>query len=232
MFKRILIANRGEIACRIMRTARAMGIYTIAIYSEADRESLHVRAADEAICIGPAPAAQSYLCAAAIIDAARASGAEAIHPGYGFLSENPHMARACAKAGIIFIGPSVAAMETMASKQLAKQLLEKTAIPLTPGYHGKEQSDKRLIIEAQQIGFPVLLKAASGGGGKGMRAVHDEADFFEALAGARREAKASFADDTSGRKAYTVRVNLKVGQHESDRTYSRRNRRPSQRRRR
>ena len=196
MFNKILIANRGEIACRIIKTARRMGIESVAIYSTADRDSLHVTLADSAFCVGLPAASTSYLNIDAIITAAVASGVEAIHPGYGFLSENPHMARACAKAGIVFIGPSVAAMEAMSSKQLAKQLLEKTAIPLTPGYHGKEQSDKQLLIEAQRLGFPVLLKAASGGGGKGMRAVHDEADFFEALAGARREATASFADDT------------------------------------
>lgn len=196
MFNKILIANRGEIACRIIKTARRLGIESVAIYSTADRDSLHVSLADSAFCIGQPAASVSYLNIDAIIAAAIASGAEAIHPGYGFLSENPHMARACATAGIVFIGPTVAAMEAMASKQLAKQLLEKTAIPLTPGYHGKDQSDKKLLLEAKRLGFPVLLKAASGGGGKGMRAVHDETDFSEALAGARREAKASFADDT------------------------------------
>ena len=196
MFNKILIANRGEIACRIIKTTRRMGIESVAVYSTADRDNPHVLLADSAFCIGLPAASASYLNIDVIIAAAIASGAEAIHPGYGFLSENPYMARACAKAGIVFIGPSVTAMEVMASKQLAKQLLEKNPIPLTPGYHGNEQSDKRLLVEAQKIGFPVLLKAASGGGGKGMRAVHDEADFFEALAGARREAKASFADDT------------------------------------
>lgn len=196
MFNRILIANRGEIACRIIKTARKMGIESVAVYSTADRDSLHVSLADNALCIGSPAASASYLNVDAIINAAIESGAEAIHPGYGFLSENPDLARACSKAGIVFIGPSVEAMEAMASKQLAKQRLEKTTIPLTPGYHGKDQSDERLLKEAKQLGFPILLKAASGGGGKGMRSVYDEADFFKDLAGARRESKASFADDT------------------------------------
>lgn len=196
MFNRILIANRGEIACRVIRTAKKMGIETIAVYSLADENSRFVQLADQAYCVGDASAKNSYLNIDAIIEAAKASGAEAIHPGYGFLSENPQFARACEQAGIVFIGPSVPAMEAMASKQVAKQLLEKTSVPLTPGYHGREQSDTHLLSEACRIGFPVLLKAASGGGGKGMRAVHQENDFLQALAGARREAMASFADDT------------------------------------
>ena len=196
MFNKILIANRGEIACRVIKTARDMGIETVAIYSTADKNSLHVQKADHSYWVGEASATASYLNIDAIITAAITSGANAIHPGYGFLSENPHFAKACAEANIVFIGPSIAAMEAMASKQLAKQLLEKTSVPLTPGYHGREQSDERLLKEAQIIGFPVLLKAASGGGGKGMRAVHKEADFSSALAGARRESMASFADDT------------------------------------
>ncbi|AHE67759.1 acetyl-CoA carboxylase biotin carboxylase subunit [Legionella oakridgensis] len=196
MFSKILIANRGEIACRIIKTARRMGIETVAIYSTADRNSLHVSQADEAFCIGQPQASASYLNIDAILAAAKTSGAQAIHPGYGFLSENPRLAEACAKAGIIFIGPTIAAMEAMASKQIAKQLLEKTGVPLTPGYHGSDQSDERLLAESKQLGFPVLLKAAAGGGGKGMRAVYEEADFSAALAGARREAKASFGDDT------------------------------------
>ncbi|CEK09863.1 acetyl/propionyl/methylcrotonyl-CoA carboxylase subunit alpha [Legionella hackeliae] len=196
MFNKILIANRGEIACRIIRTCQKMGIHTVAIYSTADKDSRHVMLADNAFCVGEAPAKASYLNIDAIIKVAITSGAEAIHPGYGFLSENPLFAKACEKAGLVFIGPSIPAMEAMASKQLAKQLLEKTAVPLTPGYHGSEQTDERLLIEARRIGFPVLLKAASGGGGKGMRAVHQESEFTQALAGARREAMASFADDT------------------------------------
>lgn len=196
MFNTILIANRGEIACRIIKTARKMGIESVAIYSTADQDSLHVALADRAFCVGEPEARASYLNIDAIIKAAITSQAEAIHPGYGFLSENPEFARACERAGIVFIGPSVLAMEAMASKQLAKQLLEKSNIPLTPGYHGKDQSDQTLLAEAKRLGFPILLKAANGGGGKGMRAVHDEADFAEALAAARRESTASFADDT------------------------------------
>jgi len=196
MFNKILVANRGEIACRVIKTAREMGIETIAIYSSTDKNSLHVQQADYAYWVGEAPAITSYLNIDAIINAAIASGAEAIHPGYGFLSENPQFAKACASANVVFIGPSIRAMEIMASKQLAKQLLEKTNVPLTPGYHGSEQSDKNLLQEAKLIGFPVLLKAASGGGGKGMRAVHNEKDFISALASARRESMASFADDT------------------------------------
>ena len=196
MFNKILIANRSEIACRIIKTARLMGIETVAIYSTADSDSLHVSMADTAVCIGEPAASVSYLNIDRFIAAALATGAEAIHPGYGFLSEDPKMARACAAAGLVFIGPSVSAMETMASKQVAKQLLEKTTVPLTPGYHGADQTDARLLVEAQRLGFPLLLKAASGGGGKGMRAVLEEAQFFEALAGARREAKAYFGNDT------------------------------------
>lgn len=195
MFTKILIANRGEIACRIIKTARSMGIATVAIYSTADKDCLHVQLADEAFCVGEAPAKDSYLHIESIIAAATQSGAQAIHPGYGFLSENPAFATACAKANIVFIGPSVKAMEAMASKQLAKQLLEKTAVPLTPGYHGSEQTEKKLLDAAKQIGFPVLLKAANGGGGKGMRAVHNENEFSAALASAKREAMACFADD-------------------------------------
>ncbi|MCW8385224.1 acetyl-CoA carboxylase biotin carboxylase subunit [Fluoribacter dumoffii] len=196
MFNKILVANRGEIACRIIKTARSMGIHTVAIYSSVDKDSLHVRSADSAYCVGEAPAKESYLNIASIIHIAKECGAQAIHPGYGFLSENPEFAKACNEAGIIFIGPSVEAMEAMASKQLAKQLLEKTNVPLTPGYHGSEQTEDRLLAEAKKIGFPVLIKAANGGGGKGMRAVYQESEFSAALAGAKRESMASFADDT------------------------------------
>ena len=196
MFNKILIANRGEIACRIIKTARKMGIHSIAIYSSADENSLHVQLADSAYFVGGAAAKDSYLNIEKIIQVAKESNAEAIHPGYGFLSENPTFAKACEDAGIVFIGPSISAMQAMASKQLAKQLLEKTNVPLTPGYHGKEQSKQQLLLEAKKIGFPVLLKAANGGGGKGMRAVHNEHEFSDALAGAKRESLASFADDT------------------------------------
>lgn len=196
MFNKILIANRGEIACRIIKTARSMGIHTVAIYSSVDKESVHVRNADSAYFVGEASAKDSYLNIANIIDIAKKCGAQAIHPGYGFLSENPAFAKACNEAHIIFIGPSIEAMEAMASKQLAKQLLEKTNVPLTPGYHGSEQSEEKLLAQAQKIGFPVLLKAANGGGGKGMRTVYHESEFSLALAGAKRESMNSFADDT------------------------------------
>lgn len=196
MFRKILISNRGEIACRIIRTARKMGITTVAIYSEADKQSLHVHEADEAYFIGPAPAAESYLNIRTIIDVAKICQAEAIHPGYGFLSENIDFAKACAAENIIFIGPSLSALEIMGSKQLAKQHLATTPIPLIPGYHGTDQSDPHLLAEAKKIGFPVLIKAANGGGGKGMRTVYKQKDFLSELAAARREATAYFADNT------------------------------------
>lgn len=196
MFQKILIANRGEIACRIIKTARRLGVQCVAIYSVADKDNPHVLMADEAYCVGEAAVKDSYLNIQAIIDAARTSGAQAIHPGYGFLSENVLFAQACMDAGITFIGPSIFALETMGSKQLSKQLLEKTDVPLTPGYHGDEQTDEVLLNHAKAIGFPVLLKAALGGGGKGMRAVFNEDMFKQALEGARREALAFFANDT------------------------------------
>ncbi|HEX3970047.1 MAG TPA: acetyl-CoA carboxylase biotin carboxylase subunit, partial [Stellaceae bacterium] len=194
-FDKILIANRGEIACRVMRTAKRLGIRTVAVYSEADARSLHVATADEAVLIGPPPARESYLDIPRIIDAAKRSGAQAIHPGYGFLSENADFAAACEAAGIVFIGPPAAAIRAMGSKAEAKALMAKAGVPLVPGYHGAEQSDARLIKEANAIGYPVLVKASAGGGGKGMRIVQDERALPEALAGARREAKASFGDD-------------------------------------
>ena len=196
MFKKILIANRGEIACRIIKTAQRMGIETVAVYSTIDTNSLHVCLADEAFFIGESKAHLSYLNIDAIIRAAKQSGAEAIHPGYGFLSENPLFAKACADAELVFIGPSIESMLAMSSKQLAKQRLESTKVPLTPGYHGQDQSDKTLLAQAKKIGFPILLKAANGGGGKGMREVHQVDEFTEALAAARRESKAYFSDDT------------------------------------
>lgn len=195
MFNKLLIANRGEIACRIIKTARRMGIASIAIYSTADSDSLHTTLADSAYCVGDPEALSSYLNINAIIEVAKLSGADAIHPGYGFLSENPAFARACAEAGIVFVGPSISAMEAMGSKQLAKQRLAKTNVPLTPGYHGEDQTDDVLLKAAVDIGFPVLLKAASGGGGKGMREVKSATEFPSALAAARREAKASFGDE-------------------------------------
>ena len=196
MFSTLLIANRGEIACRIIQTAKKLGIRTIAVYSTVDSNALHVALADDTYCIGAPEAHESYLNIEQIIAAARHTKADAIHPGYGFLSENPAFAEACAKHNILFVGPSFDAMALMASKQRAKQCLEGTNVPLTPGYHGKNQTEKALLDAAKQIGFPVLLKAASGGGGKGMRCVTDPKDFKTALAGAKREAQASFGDDT------------------------------------
>ena len=195
MFSKILIANRGEIACRVIRTARQMGIATVAVYSEADAAALHVREADEARLIGPAPARHSYLDAARIIATAEASGAEAVHPGYGFLSENADFAEACADAGLVFIGPSPAAIRAMGSKAAAKALMAAHGVPVVPGYHGADQDDGRLLAEAERIGFPVILKASAGGGGRGMRIVRSAGEFARALEGARREAKGGFGDD-------------------------------------
>ena len=195
MFSKILIANRGEIACRVIKTARRLGIKTVAVYSDADRGARHVALADEAVHIGPSPARESYLVADKIIDAARRTGAQAIHPGYGFLSENAGFAEACAKAGLVFIGPPPAAIRAMGSKSEAKKIMEKAKVPLVPGYHGDDQAPELLAREAQRIGFPVLIKASAGGGGKGMRVVESAEKFADALAGAKREAKASFADD-------------------------------------
>lgn len=196
MFKKILIANRGEIAIRIMATCREMGIRTVAIYSEADRQARHVREADEAYYVGPAPSAQSYLRADTTINIARQSAAEAIHPGYGFLAENADFAEACEQAGIVFIGPPASAMRQMGSKIAAKQLAQSVGAPTVPGYNGEQQDADTLFAEAQRIGFPLLIKAAAGGGGKGMRVVSNADDFIEQLAGARREAGAAFGDET------------------------------------
>jgi 3-methylcrotonyl-CoA carboxylase alpha subunit len=195
LFSKILIANRGEIACRVMRTARRMGIATVAVYSEADRSALHAELADEAWPIGPAPARDSYLNIEAILGAARDSGAEVVHPGYGFLSENAEFAEACEAAGLVFIGPPASAMRMMGSKAKAKDLMQGHGVPLVPGYHGAEQNPARLLDEAERIGFPVLIKASAGGGGRGMRVVDSAAEFAAALAGAQREAGAAFGDD-------------------------------------
>ncbi len=192
---KILIANRGEIACRIIRTARKMGIATVAVYSEADAKALHVEMADEAVLIGPAPASESYLKGDAILDAAKRTGADAIHPGYGFLSENPGFVDQVEKAGLIFIGPSAKAIRAMGLKDAAKALMEKANVPVVPGYHGEAQELVVLAGKANEIGFPVLIKARAGGGGKGMRKVDHQGDFPAALSSARREAKASFGDD-------------------------------------
>ena len=194
MFDKILIANRGEIACRVMRTARRLGVRTVAVYSEADANARHVRLADEAVCIGPAPARESYLDAARILEAVKKTGAQAVHPGYGFLSENAAFADACAAAGVVFIGPPAAAIRAMGSKSEAKKLMGTAAVPLTPGYHGDDQTPALLHAEADRIGYPVLIKAAAGGGGKGMRLVERSADFADALASCQREAAASFGN--------------------------------------
>ncbi len=196
MFKKILIANRGEIAVRIMRTARRLGSHTVAVYSDADRDAMHVAEADEAVHIGPAPAAQSYLIAEKIIDACRKTGAEAIHPGYGFLSENADFVDAVTAAGLTFIGPSAASIRAMGLKDAAKALMEKAGVPVVPGYHGDEQDAAFLKGAAAQIGYPVLIKARAGGGGKGMRRVDSAEDFAPALEGAQREGQASFGDPT------------------------------------
>ena len=195
MFKKILIANRGEIACRVTATARRLGIHTVAVCSEADAQSQHVAMCDESVLIGPAPAKESYLRIDRIIAAARDTGAEAIHPGYGFLSENEEFANACEAAGIVFIGPPASAIRAMGSKAAAKALMEKASVPLVPGYHGEQQAPDFLREQADAIGYPVLLKASAGGGGKGMRIVERSEDFASALASCQREAINSFGDD-------------------------------------
>ena len=195
MFTKILIANRGEIACRVAATARRMGIKTVAVYSEADANSKHVAVCDEAVLIGPAAAKESYLCGDKIIAVALATGAQAVHPGYGFLSENADFADACVAAGLVFIGPPAAAMRAMGSKSAAKSLMEKANVPLVPGYHGDNQDPDFLQEQGDFIGYPVLLKASAGGGGKGMRVIERSEDFKAALASCKREAISSFGDD-------------------------------------
>lgn len=195
MFTKILIANRGEIACRVIKTARRMGIRTVAVYSDADRDALFVRLADEAVHIGGAPAAESYLQAERIVEVAKRTGAQAVHPGYGFLSENEGFAEACAREGIVFIGPPVSAIAAMGSKSEAKKLMEAAGVPLVPGYHGDEQAPDFLRQQADQMGYPVLIKASAGGGGKGMRIVEKSEDFIAALESCQREARASFGSD-------------------------------------
>jgi 3-methylcrotonyl-CoA carboxylase alpha subunit len=195
MITKLLIANRGEIACRIIRTARAMGIATVAVYSDADAKALHVRQADQAVHIGPSPAAESYLQGDKIIAAAKETGADAIHPGYGFLSENADFARAVIAAGLIWVGPKPESIEAMGLKDAAKKLMRAAGVPVTPGYEGEDQSVERLQQEAGAIGYPVLIKAVAGGGGKGMRKVDAPEDFAAMLESCRREAKASFSND-------------------------------------
>jgi 3-methylcrotonyl-CoA carboxylase alpha subunit len=195
MFSKLLIANRGEIACRIIRTARAMGIATVAVYSDADADAMHVAMADEAYRIGPAPARDSYLRGDLILDVAKRSGAEALHPGYGFLSENAGFAEACAAAGVVFVGPPASSIRAMGGKSEAKALMELAGVPLVPGYHGDAQDMATLVAAAEAISFPVLIKASAGGGGKGMRVVEKAADLVAAIEGAKREAASSFGDD-------------------------------------
>ena len=195
MFTKILIANRGEIACRVIKTARALGILTVAVYSEADRNALHVKMADESVSIGPSPSSESYLVGEKIIQAALDTGAEAIHPGYGFLSENAQFCRQCATNNLVFIGPPVAAILAMGSKSAAKNIMAEAGVPLVPGYHGDDQNPDIIKQASNKMGYPVLLKAAAGGGGKGMRAVYSEAEFDEALDAAKREAMNGFNDD-------------------------------------
>ncbi|XFC37260.1 acetyl-CoA carboxylase biotin carboxylase subunit [Stenotrophomonas indicatrix] len=195
MFSKVLIANRGEIACRVIATCRRLGIATVAVYSDADRNARHVRLADEAIHIGPAAARESYLRSDAILDAARRTGAPAIHPGYGFLSENADFADACVAAGITFIGPPASAIRAMGDKSAAKALMAKAGVPLTPGYHGDQQAPEFLRTQADGIGYPVLIKASAGGGGKGMRKVERSEDFVDALASCQREAASAFGND-------------------------------------
>jgi 3-methylcrotonyl-CoA carboxylase alpha subunit len=194
-FRTLLIANRGEIACRVIRTAKAMGLRTVAVYSEADRDAMHVADADEAVLLGPARARDSYLNIERVIEAARESGAEAVHPGYGFLSESAEFAQACFEAGLIFVGPTADMIRAMGSKSGSKMLMEKAGVPLVPGYHGEAQDDATLAKAADQIGFPVLVKASAGGGGRGMRVVNSLTELAPAIVSAKREAKAAFGDD-------------------------------------
>jgi 3-methylcrotonyl-CoA carboxylase alpha subunit len=205
MFKKILIANRGEIACRVAATARRMGIKTVAVYSEADAGAKHVAVCDEAVLIGPAAAKESYLCGDKIIAVALATGAQAVHPGYGFLSENADFADACAEAGLVFIGPPASSMRAMGSKSAAKSLMEHADVPLVPGYHGDQQDPDFLQEQGDRIGYPVLLKASAGGGGKGMRVIERSEDFKAALASCKREAISSFGDDKVLAEKYLTR---------------------------
>src|ERR1700674_2216096 len=194
MFPSVLIANRGEIAVRVIRTARALGLRAIAVYSEADREALHVRLADEAHLIGPAAARDSYLDIGRIMDVGRRTKAAALHPGYGFLAERPELAEACAVLGIVFVGPPATAMRQMGAKDTAKALMAKAGVPVVPGYHGDKQDAAFLRQKAYETGYPVMIKAVAGGGGKGMRRVDKHSGFETALAGATREASAAFGD--------------------------------------
>ena len=194
MFNKILIANRGEIACRIIKSAKRLSIRTVAVYSDADQNALHVKQADEAVYIGAAPSSESYLLGDKIIAAAKKTDAEAIHPGYGFLSENANFAQACSEQGVVFIGPPVSAIKAMGSKSAAKNIMQQANVPLVPGYHGADQNPALLKQSADEMGYPVLLKAIAGGGGKGMRQVWNENEFEQALGDAKRESMASFGN--------------------------------------
>ena len=194
-FRTLLIANRGEIAVRVIRTAKAMGLRTVAVYSEADRDAMHVAMADEAVLLGPARARDSYLNIERVIEAARKIGAEAVHPGYGFLSESAEFAQACLDAGLVFVGPTAAMIRLMGSKSGSKSLMEQAGVPLVPGFHGEAQDDATLAAATNEIGFPVLVKASAGGGGRGMRVVHSAKELAAAVVSAKREAKAAFGDD-------------------------------------
>ena len=194
MFASVLIANRGEIACRVARTARRLGLRTIAVYSQVDAGAPHVRLCDEAHPIGPAAARESYLAIDKLIELARATGAQCIHPGYGFLSENADFAQACNAAGIVFVGPPPAAIRAMGLKDRAKALMQEAGVPVVPGYHGEPQDEAFLAGKADAIGYPVLIKAVAGGGGKGMRRVDRRTEFGAALASAQREAASAFGD--------------------------------------
>jgi 3-methylcrotonyl-CoA carboxylase alpha subunit len=206
VFSKVLIANRGEIAVRIIRACRELGIATVAVFSEADRRSLHVRMADEAVAIGPAPARESYLRGERVIEAAQATGAQAIHPGYGFLSENAAFAEAVATAGLVFIGPPPSAIRAMGDKAAARERMQAAGVPVVPGWQGKERDDATLTARAAEIGYPVMVKAAAGGGGKGMRIVQQPAGFLESVGAARREALAAFADDRLILERYVARA--------------------------
>ena len=197
MFKKVLIANRGEIACRVISTLKKMGITSVAVYSEADRHARHVKLADEAYYIGGSRPDESYLKVDTLIELAQRIGAEAIHPAYGFLSENSDFARACLAAGITFIGPSAESIEKMGAKDAAKTLMEAANVPVVPGYHGKQQGAEHLKNEADKVGYPLLIKAVSGGGGKGMRVVNAPDDFVDLLDAVMREAQNAFGDDLS-----------------------------------
>lgn len=205
MFNKILIANRGEIACRVAATAKRLNIASVAVYSDADARAKHVDVCDEAVHVGGSAASESYLRIERIVEAAKQTGAQAVHPGYGFLSENELFANACEEAGIVFIGPPVEAIRAMGSKAAAKALMQSASVPLVPGYHGDDQDAALLQREADRIGYPVLLKASAGGGGKGMRVVEKSEDFMQALASCKREAASSFGNDRVLIEKYLLR---------------------------